>query len=86
MTVAQPLVKRLCTSSTKTGVTAAPGPHRRHTLFNDKFTIRHVDGKVERRTLKDAKEFGEVFARYFDITPLDSADIELAATRPDHSP
>ena len=48
-------------------IAARPGPHRRHTLFNDKFTIRHIDGKVERRVLSGAKELGEVLTHYFAI-------------------
>jgi N-hydroxyarylamine O-acetyltransferase len=60
-------------------IATRPGPHRRHTLFNDKFTIRHCDGKVERRTLKAADELVEVLANYFGITPSDPADIEVAA-------
>ena len=35
-------------------IATRPGPGRRHTLFNDKFTIRHCDGEVERRTLRKA--------------------------------
>jgi N-hydroxyarylamine O-acetyltransferase len=60
-------------------IAARPGPHLRHTLFNDKFTIRHSDGKAERRTLRGAKELGEVLALYFGITPPDPTVIEVAA-------
>jgi N-hydroxyarylamine O-acetyltransferase len=49
-------------------IAAGPGPHRRHTLFNNKFTVRHGDGKVERRIVRGAQELGEVLARYFGIT------------------
>ena len=61
-------------------IVTRPGPHCRHTLFNDKFTIRHVGGKVERRSLRGAKEFGEVLALYFGIMPPRPADIEAVAT------
>jgi N-hydroxyarylamine O-acetyltransferase len=60
-------------------IATRPGPGRRHTLFNDKFTIRHCDGEVERRTLRGAEEIGGVFARYFGITTLDPAEIAVAA-------
>jgi N-hydroxyarylamine O-acetyltransferase len=60
-------------------IASRPGPNRRHTLFNDKFTIRHGDGKVERRTLKGTKEFGDVLAHYFAITLPDAADIKTIA-------
>jgi N-hydroxyarylamine O-acetyltransferase len=60
-------------------IATRPGPGRRHTLFNDKFTIRHCDGEVERHTLRGAEEIGGVFARYFGITTLDPAEIAVAA-------
>jgi N-hydroxyarylamine O-acetyltransferase len=60
-------------------IATRPGPYRRHTLFNDKFTVRHCDGKVERRTLRGAKELGEVLALDFDITLPDPAEIEVVA-------
>jgi N-hydroxyarylamine O-acetyltransferase len=58
---------------------ARPDAGRRCTLFNNKFTIRHRDGKAERRALNGAAEFGEVLARYFGIAPADPADIAIAA-------
>jgi len=60
-------------------IATRPGPGRRHTLFNDKFTIRHCDGEVERHTLRGAEEIGGVFARYFGITTLDPAEIAVGA-------
>ena len=60
-------------------IASRPGEDRRCTLFNDKFTIRHRDGKAERRTLNGAAEFGEVLARHFGIAPPDPADIAIAA-------
>jgi len=60
-------------------IATRPGPHRRYTLFNDKFTIRHGDGKIERRFLRGAKELGEVLALYFGITPPGSAEMEVVA-------
>ena len=61
-------------------IATRPGPGRRHTLFNDKFTIRHCDGEVERRILRGAEEFGGVLEHYFGITALNPAEIEVAAT------
>ncbi len=55
------------------------GPDRRCTLFNDKFTIRHLDGRIERRILNGAAEFGEVLARHFGIVPAEPADVAIAA-------
>ena len=60
-------------------IATCPGPRRRHTLFNDKFTIRHSDGSVERRKLQGAEELGDVLTHYFGIDLPDPADIELAA-------
>jgi N-hydroxyarylamine O-acetyltransferase len=60
-------------------VATRPAARCRYTLFNDKFTIRHCDGRAERRSLRDAGEFGDVLDRYFGITPADPAEIETAA-------
>jgi N-hydroxyarylamine O-acetyltransferase len=60
-------------------IATRPGPRRRHTLFNDKFTIRHSDGNVERHKLQGAKELRDVLTHYFGIELPDPADIELAA-------
>jgi N-hydroxyarylamine O-acetyltransferase len=60
-------------------IATCPGPRRRHTLFNNKFTIRHTDGSVERRKLQGAEELGDVLTHYFGIDLPDPADIELAA-------
>lgn len=60
-------------------IVSRPGSRRRHTLFNDKFTIRHSDGSVERRKLQGAEELGNLLTHYFGIELPDPADIELAA-------
>jgi N-hydroxyarylamine O-acetyltransferase len=60
-------------------IAARPGRHRRHTLINDNFTIRHLDGKVERRILSGAKEFGKILTRHSGITTPDSAEIEAVS-------
>ena len=60
-------------------IVSRPGPRRRHTLFNDKFTIRHSDGSVERRKLQGPEELGNLLTHYFGIELPDPADIELAA-------
>ena len=58
-------------------IASRPGPRRRHTLFNDKFTIRHSDGNVERRRLQGVEELGDVLTHYFGIELPGSDDIEL---------
>jgi len=61
-------------------IAARPGLHCRHTLFNDKFTTRHLDGKVDRRILNGVKDFDEVFSSCFGVTLSDSAETEAIAT------
>ena len=46
---------------------ALPAGDRRHTLFNDRFTIRHRDGRVEERTLDGAAALAETARRYFGL-------------------
>lgn len=46
---------------------ALPAGDRRHTLFNDRFTIRHRDGRVEERTLDGADALAETMRRYFGL-------------------
>lgn len=46
---------------------ALPAGDRRHTLFNDRFTIRHRDGRVEERTLDGADALAETVRRYFGL-------------------
>jgi N-hydroxyarylamine O-acetyltransferase len=60
-------------------IASRPGPRRRHTLYNDKFTIRHSDGSVERRKLQGAEELGDVLIHYFGIESTERADLEVAA-------
>jgi N-hydroxyarylamine O-acetyltransferase len=52
---------------------ARPEPDRRHALFNRDFTIRHRDGRVERRVLADAAELAEVLTRFFRVALPDPA-------------
>ncbi len=40
---------------------------RRYTLLNREFTVRHADGRVEKRTLADADELLDVLAGYFGL-------------------
>ncbi|MBI5691433.1 MAG: arylamine N-acetyltransferase [Verrucomicrobia bacterium] len=42
-------------------------PDRRHTIFNREFTIRHGDGRTEKRTLATADELLAVLAEYFGL-------------------
>ena len=60
-------------------IAARPAPQSRLTLFNDKFTVRHADGRTERRILRGAEEFGEVLALRFGIASADPDDLEIAA-------
>jgi N-hydroxyarylamine O-acetyltransferase len=57
---------------TKTMIAARPGPHRtRLTLYNGRFSIRHVSGETERRMLTTREEFSEVLAREFGLILTD---------------
>lgn len=40
---------------------------RRHTLLNRELTVRHADGRVERREIADAGELLAVLAEYFGL-------------------
>ncbi|OAF14244.1 hypothetical protein AYJ54_42535 [Bradyrhizobium centrolobii] len=56
----------------KNMIAARPGPNRtRLTLFNGRFSIRHASGDTERRMLTTREEFGEVFAREFELVFAD---------------
>src|SRR5260370_21990109 len=58
-------------------IAARPGPGKtRITLFNTRLTVRHATGKVERRTLADTSEYGDVLAETFG---LGLSDADLAA-------
>jgi len=46
---------------------ALPEGDRRHTLFNDRFTIRHRGGRVEERTLDGADALVDTVQRYFGL-------------------
>ena len=57
---------------------ARPEPDRRYALFDSEFTVRHRDGRVERRTLADAADLAEVLTRCFRIAPS-AADRDAGA-------
>ena len=46
---------------------ALPAVDRRYTLFNDRFTIRYCDGRVEERTLDGADGLALTMRRYFGL-------------------
>jgi N-hydroxyarylamine O-acetyltransferase len=46
---------------------ALPDGDRRLTMFNDQFTIRHRDGRVEERTLGGVDDLIDTVRRYFDL-------------------
>jgi N-hydroxyarylamine O-acetyltransferase len=54
-----------------------PDPDRRYALLNRNFTVRHRDGRVERRTLADAAELHAVLTRDFQgkIPAADAAAV-----------
>jgi N-hydroxyarylamine O-acetyltransferase len=52
---------------------ARPEPDRRYALFNRECTIRHRDGRVERRELRDAADLCDALSCYF-IVRLPEAD------------
>ena len=57
-------------------IAARPGPNRtRITLFNARLNVRHTNGEVERRTLRDRAEYRDVLAETFGIR---ISDDELA--------
>ena len=49
---------------------ARPEPDRRYALFDRDFTVRHNDGRTERRMLADAADLADVLTRCFRIAPL----------------
>lgn len=58
-------------------IAARPGPDgTRLTLFNDRLTIRHATGAVDRRFLQDAGEYRAVLA---DVFGLALSEVEVAA-------
>jgi N-hydroxyarylamine O-acetyltransferase len=67
-------------------IASRPDQDRRHTLFNDKFTIRYRDGASERRILHGAGEFALILARDFGIALPDPKEIAaVAAFSEDHA-
>jgi N-hydroxyarylamine O-acetyltransferase len=46
---------------------ARPAGERRLTMFNDQFTIRYRDGRVEERTLAGAEDLIDTVRQYFDL-------------------
>lgn len=56
-------------------MTARAEPDRRYTMLNRDFTIRHRDGRVARRQLRDADDLGEVLFQHFHVEMPDRADL-----------
>jgi N-hydroxyarylamine O-acetyltransferase len=48
---------------------ARPEPDRRYALFDREFTLRHRDGRAERRMLSAAADIADVLSRCFRIAP-----------------
>jgi N-hydroxyarylamine O-acetyltransferase len=55
---------------------ARPTPDRRYALFDRAFTVRHRDGRVERRTLNSAADLADVLTRCFRVKLADAAEAE----------
>ncbi|WP_247509449.1 arylamine N-acetyltransferase [Bradyrhizobium sp. 157] len=51
-------------------IAARPAPGRRHVLFNNRYTVRYVDGPVQQRALTSAVELGEVLRTEFRLSGL----------------
>lgn len=59
-------------------IAARPGPDKtRITLFNARLNVRHANGEVERRTLRDEADYGDVLSRTFGVV-LSDADLVAA--------
>jgi N-hydroxyarylamine O-acetyltransferase len=59
-------------------IAARPGPRKtRLTLFNARLTVRHADGKAERRMLATPVEYRDVLGGLFGLD-LSDADLALA--------
>ena len=55
---------------------------RRHTFLNGRSSVRHPDGRVERRLLQDADAIGEELVRNFRLTlPLETVREAVAVLR-----
>jgi N-hydroxyarylamine O-acetyltransferase len=61
-------------------IATMPAPGCRYTLYDDKFAIRSLDGRAERRRLTGAADLGEVIAGRFGLA-LPQADIAALAER-----
>ena len=55
-------------------------PDRRYALLNRKYTVRHRDGRVERRTIADADDLHRVLNREFRVD-IPEADADAAWQR-----
>ena len=64
-------------------VVARPGEGCRMTLFNRRFAVRFMDGRVERRELRGAGEYGATLAEAFGLV-LDDGDLALLAEAVEH--
>jgi N-hydroxyarylamine O-acetyltransferase len=60
-------------------IAARPGARRRYALFNNRLTIRDLDGMSERRASRNAAELGEILAHYFGIALPNSSDLPAIA-------
>jgi N-hydroxyarylamine O-acetyltransferase len=56
-------------------VVARPGPNRRSTLFNRRFSVRLLSGEVEHHEVRGVAAYRAVLAEHFGLE-LDAADLE----------
>jgi N-hydroxyarylamine O-acetyltransferase len=54
-------------------IVARPGTGCRLTLFNRHFAVRHLDGRTERRMMRDAADYRVTLAESFDLALHDDA-------------
>ena len=57
---------------------ALPADDRRHTIFNDRFTVRYRDGRAEERMLDGADALVDTVRQYFGLDIEAIAGIEGA--------
>lgn len=62
-------------------IAARPDPDRRYALRNDEFAVYHLDGRTERRSLRDAGEIHHVLQEHFHVRLPDAPEVHAALAR-----
>ena len=65
---------------------ARPAPDRLYALRNNQFTVHHLDGRTERRTLANADEMREILEGPFGLTLPEALELDAAFKRLTPSP